>query len=168
MNNITFRDNNQLNFIVNIPVLDQEQPLILRMWVAYDKGRRCSQYDYSTVERGYYLYFSFETPSDGYPARTLSIDGKNCRLFLGEVERKKEKDYREFAELAEKIAVNAIELYYPNLKLDWDNVTRDIWLGDGSGVGMYCDFYRVCVPTPELINNLQIADFGKTGGENEN
>lgn len=158
MNNITFRDNNQLNYIVNIPVLEQDKPINLRMWVAYDKGRRCSQYDYSTVERGYYLYFSFETPSDGYPVRTLSIDGKNSRLFLGEVDRKKEKDYRQFAELAEKIAENAIKIYYPNLKLDWNNMSHTIWDGDGSGVGMYCDFYQVHMPGAELIANLNMEN----------
>ena len=156
MSNIIFRDNNQLNYIVNVPILQQEENTILRMWVAYDKGKRRSQYDFSIVERGYYLYFSFEEEIGGYLARTLSIDGRNGRLFLGEANKKNEKEYRQFAKLAEKIAEKAVKLYYPELNLDLDNCSRSLWDGEGTGVGMYCDFYKMYMPTKELVSDLKL------------
>ena len=45
MQKIKFRDENDFNYIVSVPVLNQETPMRLRMWVAYDRGGRCSPYE---------------------------------------------------------------------------------------------------------------------------
>ena len=81
MAEIRFQDNEERNCVVNVPVCNQEVPMVLRMWVAYDRGHRYSQYDYSEVKRGYYLYFSLEEIARDYPARIFSINGKNCRVY---------------------------------------------------------------------------------------
>jgi len=151
MQKIEFRDTNGINYIVNVPILNQEKPMLLRMWVAYDRGRRYSQYDYSEVKRGFYLYFSLEEVSDGYPARTLLIDRDNWRLYLGEVKRKSEGWYKDFSELAGEIALSAINEKFPNFSFDWSKMSFSYWSGKGSGVGLYCDFYQIFLPQKEWL-----------------
>ena len=146
MAKIQFRDNYDGNCVVNLPICNQEKPMVLRMWVAYDKGMRYSQYDYDKVNRGYYLYLSLEEFSTDYPARCLSISGDNCRIYLGEVKRKSEGWHRDFSKLAERIAVAAIKELFSELAFDFEGMTTFYWSGRGSGVGMYCDFYRIILP----------------------
>ncbi len=146
MQRIEFRDANDLNYIVSVPVLAQDKPTLLRMWVAYDKGKRCSYYDYSDVKRGYYLYFSFEEPSPDYPCRILSTYKNNYRLYLGEVKRKSEGWYKDFSTLAAEIVLPAIKETFSDLNFDWDKLSFRSWSGRGSGVGMYCDFYKIIFP----------------------
>lgn len=143
---ICFQDEYGRNCIYNVPVLNQEKPMVLRMWVAYDIGMRCSMYDYAKVRRGYYLYLSFEEMSADYPARILSIDGKNCRVLLGEVKRKSKGWHKDFAKMAEEIAEYAIRDLYPDAVLDWNQSEIWHWNGTGSGIGMICDCYRVVLP----------------------
>jgi len=154
MQRIEFRGVDDWNQMISIPVLEQEKPTVLRMWVAYDKGRRCSQYDYSEVKRGYYLYFSFEEPSPDYPARILNIYGNNCRVYLGEVERRSRGWHKDFADLAGKIVLTVINDIFPELKLEWDKISSCYWNGKGSGVGMFCDCYKVLLPKVEWLKAL--------------
>ena len=151
MRKIRFQDEYDRNCIFNVPILNLEKAMVLRMWVAYDRGMRCSYYDYSEVKRGYYLYFSIEEIPTDYPARGLSIDGKNCRVFLGEVKRKSKGWHGDFSKLAEEIAEEVIKDRYPKLELDWEKSDVWHWSGVGSGVGMYCDFYQVVLPKLEWI-----------------
>ncbi len=151
MQSIEFRDAMEFNYIVSVPVLEQEAPLLLRMWVAYDRGKRYSQYDYSEVKRGYYLYFSFEEPSPDYPARILSTHKDNCRLYLGEVNRKSKGWSRDFSDLAGKIVLSAMKETFSELKFDWDNLSFGYWSGKGSGVGLFCDFYRIFLPKKDWL-----------------
>lgn len=151
MQKIEFRDEHELNYVVSVPVINKEKTFLLRMWVAYDRGGRYSCYDYAEVKRGYYLYFSFEEPIEKYPARGLLIDGKNCRLYLGEVKRHSKGWYKDFAKLASEIMFAAIEEEFSKLVLDWENVSYQCWSGKGSGVGMYCDFYTIILPKKEWL-----------------
>ena len=146
MERIVFQDEYNRNCIFNVPVLNQEKPMVLRMWVAYDRGRRYSQYDYSEVKRGYYLFFSFEETSPDYIMRILSVNGYNCRVFLGEVKRGSKGWHRDFAKLAEKIVGAAIEDMYAEKELDWEQSSIWHWNGIGGGVGLYRDFYKVVIP----------------------
>lgn len=146
MQRIKFRDANEVNYMVSVPVAGQDKSMVLRMWVAYDRGRRYSEYDYSEVKRGYYLYFSFEEISPDYPARILSTHRDNCRVFLGEVKRRSEGWGRDFSALAGEIVGGAIKDIFAEYDLDWEKVSSCWWSGRGSGVGMFCDFYRIVLP----------------------
>ena len=132
--------------MVSVPVLGQDEKTVLRMWVAYDRGRRYSQYDYSEVKRGYYLYFSFEEISPDYPARILSTHKDNCRLYLGEVKRRSEGWARDFSDLAGEIVLRVVNEIFADVILDWENLSSSHWSGRGSGVGLFCDCYRVFLP----------------------
>ncbi len=156
MPKIEFTDNNGLHYMVSVPVLDEDKPMILRMWVAYDRGRRYSQYDYSEVKRGYYLYFSFEEQSPDYPARILSTHKDNCRLYLGEVKRKSNGWHRDFSNLAGKIIFSVIQENFPDLYVNWNNLSYSCWTGNGSGVGLFCDFYKILFPQKEWVNKIGI------------
>lgn len=151
MQRIRFRDVNDRNCMVSVPVNGQEKPVVLRMWVAYDRGRRYSQYDYAEVKRGYYLYFSFEELSTDYPARILSTHRDNCRVFLGEVKRRSEGWHRDFSNLAGEIAEVVIHDILAGYDLDWNNLSDCWWSGRGSGVGMFCDFYQIIMPKREWL-----------------
>lgn len=146
MQRIEFRDANEFNCMVSVPVLGQDEKTVLRMWVAYDRGRRYSQYDYSEVKRGYYLYFSFEEISSDYPARILSTHKDNCRLYLGEVKRRSEGWARDFSDLAGEIVLRVVNEIFADVILDWENLSSSHWSGRGSGVGLFCDCYRVFLP----------------------
>ena len=146
MQRIEFRDANEFNCMVSVPVLGQDEKTVLRMWVAYDRGRRYSQYDYSEVKRGYYLYFSFEEISPDYPARILSTHKDNCRLYLGEVKRRSEGWARDFSDLAGEIVLRVVNEIFADVILDWENLSSSHWSGRGSGVGLFCDCYRVFLP----------------------
>ena len=149
MQRIEFRDANEFNYMVSVPVLGQNEKMVLRMWVAYDRGRRYSQYDYSEVKRGYYLYFSFEEISTDYPARILATHKDNCRLYLGEVKRRSEGWARDFSDLAGEIVLKVINEIFGELTFDWDHLSFSFWSGRGSGVGLFCDFYKVFLPKKE-------------------
>lgn len=151
MAEIRFQDKDERNCVVNVPVCNQEVPMVLRMWVAYDRGHRYSQYDYSEVKRGYYLYFSLEEIARDYPARIFSINGKNCRVYLGEVKRKSKGWHRDFARLAETIAPAAMKELFSEFKFDLEQVSFRDWSGRGSGVGLYCDFYKIILPKVEWL-----------------
>jgi len=146
MQRIEFRDANEFNYMVSVPVIGQDEKMVLRMWVAYDRGRRYSQYDYSEVKRGYYLYFSFEEISSDYPARILSTHKDNCRLYLGEVNRRSEGWARDFSSLAAEIVCSVIKEIFADLVFDWEHLSSNRWSGRGSGVGLFCDCYRVFQP----------------------
>ena len=151
MPKIEFRDEHELNYVVSVPVMSQEKQMLLRMWVAYDRGGRCSYYDYSEVKRGYYLYFSFEEAIGDYPARGLLIDGNNCRLYLGGVKRHSQGWYRDFSQLASELLFSVIEEKFSELKIDWEKVSFQYWSGRGSGVGLYCDFFAILQPKVEWL-----------------
>ena len=146
-----FVDENDTNYRVSVPVLEQEKPMRLRMWVAYEKGKRFSDYDYQEVKRGYYFYLSLEEVSFGYPARMLTTGSENCRVYLGAVNRHSKGWYRDFSRLAEKMAVSAVHELFSDFKFDWENSYCDTWSGQGSGVGLYCDFYTIVSPKVNWI-----------------
>ena len=146
MQNIEFKDEDGFDYLVSVPVLNQDKLNVLRMWVAYDMGKRYSYYDYSEVKRGYYLYFSLEEIHKDYLARSLSTHAENCRIFLGEVSRRSKGWHKDFAQLAEKIVLPAIQDLFPEMELDWENLSYCYWSGKGSGVGMFCDFYKILQP----------------------
>lgn len=146
MQKVEFLDEDGFNYMVSIPVLGEEKPLLLRMWVAYDRGRRYSQFDYSEVFRGYYLYCSFEESSEEWFVRSLSSNTNNCRVYLGEVKRQSGGWARDFSRLAESIVFKVVKDIFPDLKLDWEKLYRSYWSGKGSGVGLFCDFYKVILP----------------------
>lgn len=151
MPKIEFRDENDFNYVVSVPVLNQEKPILLRMWVAYDVGNRCSYCEYAYVKRGFYLYFSFEEPSPDYPARILMSDTKNCRLYLGEVKRKSKGWYKDFANLAGEIVMDAIKDRFTDMSFDWEKLYYSYWSGKGTGVGLFSDFYQIVLPKKEWI-----------------
>ena len=151
MTEILFRDSDDRNYVVNIPICNQNTPMVLRMWVAYDRGMRYSEYDYSEVKRGYYLYISLEEIATDYPARCLSINGQNCRIYLGAVKRKSNGWYRDFAKLAETIVLSALKDYFSEFELDFEHIRTYEWSGKGSGVGLYCDFYKIELPKVEWL-----------------
>ena len=151
MSKIVFRDGNETNYVVNIPLLNQTKPMLLRIWVAYDRGNRTSYYDYSKVKRGYYLYFSFEERAMDYPARILLTSEDNCRLYLGEVKKHSEGWYKDFSALAEKIVIPAMQDMFSDYVLDWTKMYSYCWSGKGSGVGMHCDFYKIVLPKKEWL-----------------
>ena len=126
---IEFRDANEFNYMVSVPVQGIDDATVLRMWVAYDKGGRYSQYDYTEVKRGYYLYFSFEELSTDYPARILSSNQNNCRVFLGEVKRKSEGWSRDFSNLSGEIAISIIKEKFTDLSFDWERISYCSWSG---------------------------------------
>jgi len=151
MTKIEFRDSEDYNYVINVPIANQDKPTVLRMWVAYDKGRRYSYYDYSEVKRGFYLYFSLEEVASDYPARILSTHKANCRLFLGEVSRKSKGWYRDFAVLAEELVHPVVEERFAEFELNWEKMKGHCWSGRGSGVGMYCDLYTVITPKEKWL-----------------
>ena len=152
MQKIEFVDADYENYIVSVPVLEQEKPLLLRMWVAYDKGDRCSNHDYKEVKRGYYLYLSLEEPSFGYPARIIATRSENCRVYLGAVNKHSKGWYKDFSLLAGKIVLPAAKELFPEFKLDWESVYSGTWDGQGSGVGLYSDFYKIVIPKMNWLN----------------
>lgn len=146
MQKIEFVDANYENYIVSVPILEQEKPMRLRMWVAYDKGERPSYYEYKKVKRGYYLYLSLEEPSFDYPARIIMAGAENCRVYLGAVNRHSKGWYKDFSVLAGKIVLSAVSELFSGFKLDWENSYCSTWSGRGSGVGWNCDFYKIVSP----------------------
>ena len=151
MQRVKFMDEEKINYMVSVPVTNQETPLLLRMWVAYDRGNRCSYYDYSDVKRGYYLFFSLEEPRTDYPGRSLSMDGRNCRLYLGEVKRQSEGWHKDFSNLAEEILPHVMKEKFADFEFDWKNMSFASWSGKGTGVGMYADFYIIFLAKKEWV-----------------
>ena len=151
MQKIEFVDEDNRNYIVSVPVVGQEKQLRLRMWVAYDRGNRYSYNDCTEIKRGYYLYFSLEEPSGVYPARIISTGNENCRVYLGEVSRHSKNWYKEFSILAERIVLPTVEEIFPDMRFAWEELYTSSWDGTGSGVGMYCDFYRIVSPKEKWL-----------------
>ena len=152
MQKIEFVDVDYENYIVSVPVLEQEKPLRIRMWVAYDRGDRYSNHDYKEVKRGYYLYLSLEEPSFGYPARIITTRDENCRVYLGKVNRHSKGWYRDFSVLAGKIVLSAVNELFSGFKFDWESIYCGTWNGQGSGVGLYCDFYKIITPKVKWLS----------------
>lgn len=152
MQKIEFIDEDNRNYIVSAPVVGQEKQLRLRMWVAYDRGNRYSYEDCTEVKRGYYLYFSLEKTSYTYPARIISTGSENYRVFLGGVSRHSRRWYKDFSVLAGRIALSACKDLFPNMQFSWEELYESSWDGVGSGVGMYCDFYKTILPKEEWLS----------------
>ena len=152
MQRIEFVDGDNKHYIVSVPVSGQEKTLRLRMWVAYDKGNRWSNHDYKEVKRGYYLYFSLEEPSFAYPARIIVPRSENCRVYLGAVSRHSKGWYRDFSRVAEKFVRFVVEDFFSDMQFVWEELYKSSWDGEGSGVGMYCDYYKTVNPKKEWLS----------------
>ena len=138
---LEFKDTEDCDYMISFPVKNRENTLKLRLWVNYERGNRESFYDYQFLYRGFYLYISLESTWE--VGRTLESNEYNRRVFLGGVQRKSSKGYREFAEKAGKHARDIVEKYCKDLEIDWNNGTASRWSGDENDYGMWREYYKI-------------------------
>lgn len=138
---LEFKDEEGWDYIISFPVKDQEEYQKLRLWVSYEQGNRDSYYDNRFLYRGFYLYISLESTWE--LGRTITENKYNRRVFLGEVPRKSQSAYQEFAEKAGWHAVDMIEKYCAGLEIEQDGGVASKWSGNEADLGMWRENYTI-------------------------
>lgn len=138
---LEFKDEDGRNYIISFPILNQEKNQRLRLWVCYERGNSVAMYDYRFLYRGFYLYISLGGTWEC--GATVQESKYNRRIFLGEVQRKSERAYRDFAEKAGWYAREMVEKYCDDLELDWNNGYASQWSGNEADFGMWREEYQI-------------------------
>lgn len=141
---LVFKDHEGDNFMLSFPAAENDVPMKLKLWVAYEKGGTCNS-TFQRIKRGYYLYVSVEETSS--MARVMTASSCNSRVFLGEVKRRSEKSCREFSEKAGNVAEDIVkQICKDSIIIDWDNCTAIRWSGKRNRLGMYSEMYDAIYP----------------------
>lgn len=138
---LEFKDEEGWDYVISFPVKNREDIQKLRLWVSYERGNRESMYDYRFLYRGFYLYISLEGIWE--LGRVITSNKYNRRVFLGEVQRKSQGAYREFAEKAGWEARNMVEKYCSDLEIDWEDGYASRWSGNENDLGLWRENYAI-------------------------